>query len=67
MQPTLKSNLPSPVSRDAPYTRLRIEVWDYDLVGVDDFMGEVTIDLTYLMTGKVFVAVTCTIPPDLLS
>jgi hypothetical protein len=48
-------NSPSPVSRDAPYTRLRIEVWDYDLVGVDDFMGEVTIDLTYLMTGKVFV------------
>ena len=33
----------------APYTKLRLEVWDSDLLAPDDFLGEVTVALTPLM------------------
>jgi len=37
---------------DAPYTRLRIEVWDKDRLSADDFMGEVYVNLCPLMDGR---------------
>ena len=37
---------------DAPYTSLRIELWDRDLLTSDDFIGEVTIPLCPCMDKR---------------
>jgi len=39
-------------NRDAPYTQLRLEIWDRDLMSRDDFIGEVCINLCPLMDGR---------------
>jgi len=36
----------------APYTALRLEVWDNDTLSRDDFIGEVTLPLTPLMDAR---------------
>lgn len=36
----------------APYTRLRLEVWDRDLLSRDDFIGEVSVQLLPLMDAR---------------
>ena len=36
----------------APYTALRLEVWDRDFLSRDDFMGEATIHLCALMDSR---------------
>ena len=36
----------------APYTRLRLEVWDRDLLSRDDFIGEVNVSLCPLMDAR---------------
>ena len=40
-------------NRSAPYTSLRIEVWDRDRLSRDDFIGEVSVRLCPLMDGRV--------------
>ena len=37
---------------DAPYTALRLEVWDRDLLSRDDFIGEVSCRLLPLMDAR---------------
>uniref|UniRef100_A0A7S2N5J6 C2 domain-containing protein n=1 Tax=Haptolina brevifila TaxID=156173 RepID=A0A7S2N5J6_9EUKA len=39
-------------NRDAPYTSLRVELWDRDRLARDDFIGEVRIPLGPLMDGQ---------------
>ena len=39
-------------NKHAPYTRLRIEVWDRDRFTSDDFIGEVSVRLCPLMDGR---------------
>ena len=36
----------------APFTRLRLELWDKDYFSRDDFIGEVTLPLTPMMDGR---------------
>ena len=36
----------------APYTTLRLEVWDRDLLSRDDFIGEVSVQLLPLMDAR---------------
>ena len=40
-------------NRHAPYTALRLEVWDRDRLSRDDFIGEVYVRLCPLMDGRV--------------
>jgi len=39
-------------NRQAPYTRLRLELWDSDLMSRDDFIGEVSVPLCPMMDGR---------------
>ena len=39
----------------APFTKLRLELWDRDLFSRDDFIGEVTLPLTPAMDGRTHV------------
>ena len=39
-------------NEDAPYTTLRLEVWDRDLLSRDDFIGEVSVQLLPLMDAR---------------
>ena len=39
-------------NHEAPYTRLRLEVWDRDLLSRDDFIGEVSCPLCPLMDAR---------------
>ena len=36
----------------APFTQFRLEMWDRDLLSSDDFMGEITVPLTPLMSCR---------------
>ena len=44
--------LPPLVPQHAPYTSLRLEVWDRDRLSFDDFIGEVMVPLCPLMDGR---------------
>lgn len=37
---------------DAPYTKLRLEIWDRDLLSTHDFIGEATLPLCPLMDSR---------------
>lgn len=50
ISPVWKENFISYV--DNPFKPLTFQVYDKDLVGTDDFMGEATLDLTSLQLGK---------------
>ena len=39
-------------NKEAPYTSLRLEVWDNDRLARDQFVGEVTVPLCPLMDGR---------------
>lgn len=40
------------INRTAPFTTLRIEMWDHDRLSLDDYIGEATVLLTMLMDGR---------------
>ena len=40
-------------NQQAPYTSLRVEVWDHDVLSRDDFIGELTVPLCPLMDARV--------------